>query len=139
MITFRVTAEGNERVARVLRDVADRAPKELAEVVRQWATKTAGPRLARNPYPPHNPGQRYIRTGALGRSWQAGATGSGAKIVNNRPYASYVVGTGQRAGQAWMHVGRWWYGIDIVKEETDQLKEMIADRMKEMLATGAGR
>lgn len=97
------------------------------------------PRLARNPYPPHNPGQRYIRTGALGRSWQAGATDSGAKIVNNRPYASYVVGTGQRAGQAWMHVGRWWYGIDIVKEETDQLKEMIADRMKEMLATGGGQ
>lgn len=60
-------------------------------------------------YPPELPGQRYVRTGNLGRGWQYGGAqhepdGASLHIFNAVPYAPDVYGdTSQRA----VFAGRW--------------------------------
>lgn len=54
-------------------------------------------------YPPERPGQRYVRTGRLGRGWRAQAAGSVITLDNPVDYAGAVYGPNQRAAFA----GRW--------------------------------
>lgn len=54
-------------------------------------------------YPPELPNQRYVRTGRLGRGWQASAAGSVITLDNPVDYAGAVYGPNQRAAFA----GRW--------------------------------
>lgn len=73
-------------------------------------------------YPPQRPGQKYKRTGRLGRSMGSTMGGGKAgpadiesveigdkyvvgKYGSRLEYAQYVIG---EETQAWMHVGRWW-------------------------------
>ena len=54
-------------------------------------------------YPPERPGQKYVRTGRLGRGWAARAGGSVVQLENPVEYAGAVYGPDQRAAFA----GRW--------------------------------
>jgi hypothetical protein len=61
-------------------------------------------------YPPERPNQKYIRTGAYGRSWNI-TTDKGAKSYTLKSsgvkYARYVGGYADGTGQAMVHAGRW--------------------------------
>ncbi|HBU28385.1 MAG TPA: hypothetical protein DEB56_00725 [Thiobacillus sp.] len=85
-------------------------------------------------YPGERPGQRYIRTGNLGASWQVRRLEDGYQIYNNashkgRRYARYVVGDAYGQGQAWMHSGRWQLFRDVVEDEIDKLPEEVANEL----------
>ena len=54
-------------------------------------------------YPPELPGQRYQRTGTLGRGWRASAAGAVITLDNPVSYAGAVYGPNQRA----IFAGRW--------------------------------
>lgn len=83
-------------------------------------------KLARTPYPPELPGQRYRRTGVFGASWRARVFRDGGQLINIARYASDVTGSpdapsGER--QAKIHQGRWW----IAKEEVEaDLPKLVA-------------
>jgi len=86
------------------------------------------------PYPPERPGQQYVRTGRLGRSWKHkryrktksrvewGVENKAAQ--RGRVYPSYVVGD-EQGRQAWMHKGRWWVALAKYTETVGRRKQMI--------------
>jgi len=55
-------------------------------------------------YPPERPGQRYTRTGRLGRGWRGSAAGQVVTFENPVEYAGAVYGDGTQAA---VHAGRW--------------------------------
>ena len=86
------------------------------------------------PYPPERPGQRYVRTGTLGRSWKHRVikkTRSRVEVgVENtasqkgRNYASYPLGDDE-GRQAWMHRGRWWVALQKYEATVDRKAQRI--------------
>lgn len=137
MIGFEYHEKGHERVTHVLRDTAQRAPKEMGETTFLWAARHAIPRLRAQPYPSPRPGQTYMRTGQLARRWSVRNNEGGATIFNNRPGAIFVIGDGQGGGQAWMHVGRWWRAVDIIRNERHALGDMLIKKLNKLLSLGA--
>jgi hypothetical protein len=89
--------------------------------------------LSVRPYPPERPGQRYKRTGRLGRSWKVSTRGQSVIIENTAPYSGYVVGDGAGQRQAWMHRGRWWLMRDMVDEKRPELKRMMVQMLTRQL------
>jgi len=82
-------------------------------------------------YPAERPGQRYVRTGNLGASWQVHRMEAGYQIVNNARrkgilYTGYVVGNAYGTGQAWMHEQRWQLFRDVADAEIEKLPEEVA-------------
>ena len=65
-------------------------------------------------YPSERPGQKYVRSGRMFRSWRIEKLGNNkgyslgnvAKFKGNA-YPHFVVGNAYGTGQAWMHRGRW--------------------------------
>lgn len=55
-------------------------------------------------YPAERPGQRYTRTGTLGRGWRGSAAGQVVTLENPVEYAGAVYGD---STQAAVHAGRW--------------------------------
>lgn len=94
-------------------------------------------------YPPPRPGQRYVRTYRLKRSWKILRFGnSGYQITNNaarkgRQYARYVVGDAYGTGQAWMHQNRWPVFRDVVERAFEQAPKAI-ERSVHMVARRHG-
>lgn len=80
-------------------------------------------RLAK--YPAKRPGQRYERTGGLGREWMGARItiqGMNARMSNQKRYARYVQAEGS---QAWMHKGRWTTDREALNAETPQITRDI--------------
>ena len=74
-------------------------------------------------YPAPRPGQRYVRTGTLGRSITTEVKPLGSEIVGkigtNTVYAPWVISeesAGGRGPQAWMHKDRWWTLQGVVRK-----------------------
>lgn len=82
-------------------------------------------------YPGTRPGQRYRRTGRLGRGWEAkpvfrvGGSGVSAVLRNAVRYAPYVQVAGQ---QSWFHAGRWINTTDAVQLSFEQDNAVALER-----------
>ena len=94
-------------------------------------------------YPAERPGQKYVRTGLLGRAWEdakpAYAGSNGFSILatytnmagsTKVPYASYVQGT----PQAWMHAGRWQSAEQILNDNQDMIAQKLSDAAETYLS-----
>lgn len=72
------------------------------------------------PYPPERPAQKYVRTGALGRSYGTEVEAIGNLTIETLtvgvPYAHWVVDENK---QAWMHRGRWWTAQQVLADARD--------------------
>lgn len=92
------------------------------------------------PYPAPRPGQKYRRTGTLGRSWTGkvygGSRGINTTVVGiigtNTVYAPWVVSS---VKQAWMHRGRWW----TLQTEFDKWKPGILKIFEDLVGKVIGR
>jgi hypothetical protein len=88
-------------------------------------------------YPAERPGQRYQRTGALGRGWveakpQFIIKAAGAidmRLSNPVSYTDLV--QGER--QAWMHAGRWTTAEVILTEFADDITRGVEDGVMQAL------
>lgn len=75
------------------------------------------------PYPPTREGQKYRRTGTLGREITAEVRTIGSETVgvigSPTVYAPWVISdeaVGDRGPQAWMHEDRWWTLQDVLEK-----------------------
>jgi len=86
------------------------------------------------PYPPTRPGQRYRRTGTLGRTIGTEVRSLGASVVGtigtSTVYAPWVISDKQ---QAWMHAGRWWTLQGVVRKARDGIVKIYADMLKRLV------
>ena len=128
MPTIEIELKGLSGVQKAIDNLADVSEWGTGVMV-QWG-QIEQARLKAKKYPPKRPGQKYIRTGRLGRSWSSRGTGNLEVTIRNRAafkgrfYAPYVVGD----NQSWMHVGRWWIGREsIIEEGIPKLEEMLND------------
>lgn len=93
-------------------------------------------------YPPERRGQRYIRTGKLGRGWRITRTQTGWRLSNRarskygrKAYGAYVVGDAEGKRQAKVHVRRW----RVMRRELDKRKRSAIQRINRQLAHYARR
>lgn len=135
MIGFDLTVRGQEQVTAAMRRTAEQGQKRVAAVTYHWAVN-ALPRLRGTPYPPERPGQTYKRTGLLRRSWHADPTPDGARIYNDRPGVTFVIGDWMGGGQAWFHVNRWWTGEGLLRNERQKLRPLLIDELNHLLSMG---
>lgn len=135
MIHFSLTVIGQNAVANTLRTAAATGGKRVNNVTYQWAQQNVLSQY-RRAYPPERPGQRYRRTGALGRNWDIRINPASITIYNRMAYAGYVVGDGKGKGQAWMHRGRWWLARDVANAARPALKAMVVSELDHMFAMG---
>lgn len=89
-------------------------------------------------YPPTRPGQTYVRTRTLGRSWTRKIAGSGVSIrgvVGSSPYiAPYNRWVQDEARQAWMHRGRWVNTVQGVRRHrTKTVQNMFRARLRQFM------
>lgn len=96
--------------------------RKIGEAQRQWA---AGVITEAAAYPAERPGQRYRRTGDLGRGWDVdGPKDVGGQLLtqvtNRMKYSKFVHGDQLGRYQSWFHAGRW-----------KKLREMSQKRMPE--------
>lgn len=122
---FTVSVYGQKAVANTLRGAAASMPRQVANTTYDWAQTHVMRHLSVKPYPAARPGQRYKRTGRLGRGWRSGVRGRAVYIENVTPYAGYVVGDGKGKRQAWMHRGRWYVMRAEVERQRPQLNRMM--------------
>lgn len=88
-------------------------------------------------YPAERPGQRYVRTGDLGRGWteakpQFVLKAGGAidmRLTNPVDYTDLV--QGER--QAWMHAGRWQTAEVVLTEFADDITRGVEDGVLQAL------
>jgi hypothetical protein len=83
-------------------------------------------------YPSERPGQRYVRTGALGRGWQRATPidqGGSFQLVNAVPYAGIVQGD----SQAWMHVNRWQKASEIAHDNEQTILALYDGAIAELI------
>lgn len=106
MLNLSYSVKGADQVAQDLgRFRLDSIQAEVAAILDDMAKEAAH-------YPPELPGQRYVRTGTLGRGWTGGqtmfpqksATELEALRENSTPYGPNVQGA---QDQAKIHQGRW--------------------------------
>lgn len=136
-----VELKGYNRVRNDLRALASANRTIIDPVMREFA-KTQRARLKARPYPAPPVGSTYIRTGRLANSFRVETRGQGEyAVTNSAPYASYVVGPtdkkGTDGGQAWMHRGRWWTMVEVVKEDLPKLRRDIEQAIKDLWTRGA--
>jgi hypothetical protein len=130
-----VRVNGIEKVVRGF----DHAPRIIEEEVDDAFTTVMGDIVTDlADYPPERPGQRYVRTGDLGRGWTqtpqrfaAQGAAIALRVTNPVPYAQYV--QGQK--QAWMHKGRW----DTVQAVLDHNRSAIVKAGETAIAAAADR
>jgi len=90
-------------------------------------------------YPPERPGQRYRRTGNLGRSWDVsfqsrsmdGLEQSIFTELDYSPYVEKAPGDGE-PDQAWMHEGRWQTDAQVAAESEDLIEWVILYELGEV-------
>ena len=133
MLRFELTITGQDAVTHSLREAAAVLPRQVVNTTYDWAQLHVMRYLSVRPYPPERPGQRYKRTGRLGRSWKVSTRGQLVVIENTAPYSGYVVGDGAGQRQAWMHRGRWWLMRDMVDEKRPELKRMMVQMLTRQL------
>jgi hypothetical protein len=80
-------------------------------------------------YPPERPGQTYVRTRLLGRTWQAArptwqaaANGFQGRVGNATPYGPRVQ---QEGNQAAVHQGRWTTDAQALEQNRDGIDEQF--------------
>lgn len=86
-------------------------------------------------YPKKRPGQRYIRTFNLRRSWNNRRVTVRASTVEGRvysntntaPYNAYVQ---HPRYQAWMHRGRWQTTDDIARKKQKEVARLVEDEVR---------
>jgi hypothetical protein len=133
MLRFELTITGQDTSnARPQRGGGRLAPARVMTTY-DWAELHVMRYLSVRPYPPERPGQRYKRTGRLGRSWKVSTRGQSVIIENTAPYSGYVVGDGAGQRQAWFHRGRWWLMRDMVDEKRPELKRMMVQMLTRQL------
>ncbi len=139
MIHCELTVIGQNTVANTMRTAAAQGQRRVTKATYQWAQQNVvGPLLVK-PYPPERPGQRYKRTGALGRGWGVTFNPASVTIHNRMGSSGYVVGDGRGGRQAWMHKGRWWLFRDVVTAARPLLKTMVMGELDHMFALGVIR
>jgi hypothetical protein len=82
-------------------------------------------------YPAQRAGQRYVRSGDLGRGWVnaqpqfvvRGGGGVDMRLENRVDYAGWVQGE----AQAWMHAGRWQTAASVLTAFEDDLTNAVED------------
>lgn len=104
-------------------------------------------------YPAPPPNSRYIRTGRLRNSWDAGISATAGsftiEIINDATdkrgveYSKYVQGSLAQSrsaaakAQAWMHKGRWPLAVDTVNAFYELLlEEFMSEVQKDLSAYG---
>jgi len=130
-----ITIVGYNRLMNSLRRIAADNQEIGDEPVRAFSQEMRGV-LKSEPYPPKRPGQRSVRTGRLANSWKVEGQGPPARyrIINTarskkgKFYAGWVVGI----KQAWMHKGRWWKAVAVVKKHSHKLSEKLNSIYKEL-------
>ena len=137
MIHFQLNVIGQNAVENALRTAAATGQKRITNVTYQWAQGNVMSQLRTRAYPAERPGQKYRRTYNLRAGWDIRINKASITIYNRMGYAGYVVGDAKGAGQAYMHVNRWWLARDIVTEARVNLKPMILDELNHMFAIGA--
>ena len=94
----------------------------------RWAD-TEREMLAKTPYPPTLPNQRYVRTYQLKHGYRVQKPRKMVRIINNvasgksGEYGGYVVGQ----QQAYMHMGRWYVAFELVEADVPALIDKIGD------------
>jgi hypothetical protein len=87
------------------------------------------------PYPPVREGQKYVRTGTLGRSITTEVEAQGTTFIGRIGtainYAPYVIGDDSQ--QAWMHAGRWWQLSQEAGRDVGQIVGEIQDAFNDEL------
>lgn len=123
-----VTFDGYNRVMNRLRKLAAAHPGKTDPIIGAHA-KRERQALAKTPYPPKLPNQKYKRTGRLARSWSAVRNAPASwSVINrashrNRYYAIFVVGK----FQARIHVGRWWIAKDEAAKRSPELVAALTE------------
>jgi hypothetical protein len=123
-ISFEI--RGYDRVKNSLRAAIAAHPKDVDEVMRQWAEDTRM-FLKRTRYPAKPANSRYVRTGRLASSWKKDQVKPGVWAITNdvtgpkgQFYARYVVGekdgpVNQR--QTRVHLrNNWWRADEVVEQ-----------------------
>jgi hypothetical protein len=117
-----------------VRDLLSRAPTRIERALR--STIESGTALILrdlSTYPPTLPGQRYVRTGTLGRSWSREITGSGLEMrgivgssENMAPY-NRVVQSEDNQGELFR--GRWPTVQGVKRNREREIQQMFEARM----------
>lgn len=85
-------------------------------------------------YPPTRPGQKYVRTGQLGRSIYGEVrplSGMPMGVLGtNLKYAKWVI---DEKNQAWMHRGRWWTMQGKINDNHDAILEFFSQGFRNAL------
>ena len=124
---IRFEIRGYDRVRNNLRAVIAAHPKDVNEVMRQWAEDTRM-FLKRTRYPAKPANSRYVRTGKLASSWRKQQVKPGVWSFYNdatgpksgKFYARYVVGKkdgpiNQRQTRAHLR-NNWWRADEVIEE-----------------------
>jgi len=110
--------------------------RDLPRSVKRIGAEAAGEEMRRaasgdRPSPGIYPARisRYKRTYTLKRGWRKVVRGAYTRVVNDVPYAGYVMGVGPRKEQrqAWMHVGLW-----------DTVSKVLTDNQDRAMAVAVG-
>jgi len=131
MISYKVKVKGADEVIKQLQGIRlDRLAGVIDGVMDKIMADAAD-------YPPELPGQRYIRTGDLGRGWTDGvtlfphkdATQLEAVRTNSVDYAGDVMGTGQEA----IFEDRWRTNEQIMDQWEARVAQLIEDALVKIL------
>ena len=139
-ITFEI--RGYDRVRNNLRSVIAAHPKEVNNVMRQWAEDTRM-FLKRTAYPAKPANSRYTRTGRLASSWRKQEVKPGVWAITNDArgprgqfYSRYVVGEKdgpKNQRQAWMHKGFWHTDKSVLDKNEKQITESVAKEIQKII------
>ena len=83
-------------------------------------------------YPPEKPESTYQRTKLLGQSWTTQTRDKGFTVIvgNNVEYGPFVQ---SQKDQAWMHKDFWHTDEQVVEEDGDKVKAMLADAINKII------
>jgi len=82
-------------------------------------------------YPAERPGQKYVRTGQLGRGWQRSSPidqGRGFQLVNAVAHAGFVQGD----QQGWAFRGRWRPASQIAHDHEEEIMALYESAVQEL-------
>jgi hypothetical protein len=99
MLRFELTITGQDTVTHALREAAAVLPRQVVNDNLRWAELHVMRYLSVRPYPPERPGQRYKRTGRLGRSWRVSTLGNRSSSRTPRPIPATWSATARASGR----------------------------------------
>lgn len=117
----------------LVRQGLENLSKEMPEIGRR-RMRTILDRVKRimEAYPSERPGQKYIRTGRMFRSWRInklennkGYSIGNVAMFKGNAYPQYVVGDAYGTSQAWMHKGRWPNFREVTEKELEALPKAL--------------